>query len=103
VSIYDIEATANEAHFAARFTSATYTPPSGVGVSARIDIDRSAKVVDERGFVQEDRCEVSLIVSEVGPGERGAEVDTGRPGDVWLLLEPIGNDGWEARWIAGRS
>jgi hypothetical protein len=103
VAIDDIEAAANAAHFAARFISATYTPPGGSPVPARIDIDRSAKVLDDRGIVHEDRCEVSVIVAEVGPGERGAEVDTGRPDDVWVLLEPIGNDGWESRWVASRA
>lgn len=103
MSIHDIEAAANAAHFAARFTSATYTPPGGVAQEVRIDIDRSAKVLDDQGVVHEDRCEISLIVAEAGPGERGAEVDTGRPDDVWILMEPIGNDSWESRWTAVRQ
>jgi hypothetical protein len=102
VTIDDIEAAANAAHFAVRFISATYTPPGGSPVSTRIDIDRSAKVLDDRGIVHEDRCEVSVIVAEVGPGERGAAVDTGRPDDAWTLMEPIGNDGAESRWVASR-
>lgn len=102
MTIDAIEAAANAAHFAARFISATYTPPGGSPLPARIDIDRSAKVLDDRGIVHEDRCEISVIVSEVGSGERGAVVDTGRPDDAWTLMEPIGNDGAEARWVAAR-
>lgn len=103
MSIHDIEAAANAAHFAARFTPADYTPPQGETVPTRIDIDRSAKVIDEQGIVHEDRCEISLIVADTGSGQRGAEIDTGRPDDAWILVEPIGNDGWESRWTAIRA
>lgn len=103
MDITQIEAAANAAHFDLRFIPATYTPPGGVSTPVHIDIDRSAQQLDERGLVMEDRCEISLIVSEIGEGERGARVDTGRSDDAWRLQEPIGNDGWESRWTATRS
>jgi hypothetical protein len=103
VTIDEIEAAANRAHFAARFIPATYQAPGESVTSVNIDIDRSAKVMDDRGVVYEDRCEISIIVEEVGEGERGARVDTGRPDDAWILMDPIGNDGYEARWIAVRD
>jgi len=103
VSIVDIEAAANAAHLAHRFIAATYTAPDGWPTPTRIDIDRAAKVIDERGIVHEDRCEISLIVDEVGEGVRGAQVDMGNPDDVWTLMEPIGSDGYESRWVAVRG
>lgn len=103
MDIDQIEAAANAAHFGVRFIAATYKPPGGLTYPARIDIDRSARVMDDRGVLIEDRCEISLIVSEVGEGTRGAKVDTGRTNDAWILQEPIGNDGWESRWIATRA
>ena len=104
MDITQIEAAANAAHFAHRFIPGTYRPPGNSVQPARIDIDRSAQVLDARGIVMEDRCEISLIVAEVGEGERGAKVAAAAfPGEVWILLEPIGNDGAESRWVATRD
>ena len=101
MDITQIEAAANAAHFDLRFIPATYKPLVGAQIPTRIDIDRSALVLDARGIVMEDRCEVGLIVAEVGEGERGAQVVAEAfPTETWVLMEPIGNDGSESRWVA---
>lgn len=66
-------------------------------------IDRSVSVTDEYGVVAEHRCEIGLLVEDVGDVGRGTLVDTGQPDDRWQLLEPIGNDGFETRWTASRA
>jgi len=84
-------------------TLATVTPlarPAISGVHAIID--RSVSVTDDYGVVMESRCEISLLVEDVGDVGRGALVDTGQPNDRWQLLEPLGNDGIETRWTAAR-
>lgn len=65
-------------------------------------IDRNATVTDEYGIVLEARCEIGLLMEDVGDVGRGTLVDTGQPNDRWQLLEPIGNDGFETRWTASR-
>ena len=83
--------------------TATVTPlvtPMISGV--HVIIDRNVSVTDDYGVVMESRCEISLLVEEVGDVGRGALVDTGQPNDQWRLLEPLGSDGIETRWTAGR-
>jgi hypothetical protein len=84
-------------------TLATVTPVAKPAIIAvPVILDRNASVTDEYGVVAERRCEVSLLMEDVGDVGRGTLVDTGLPNDRWQLLEPIGNDGFETRWTAGR-
>lgn len=103
MSVEDIEAAANLRLFDAMSVPASVTPVSGQALSARIIIDRDATVTDDYGIVLESRCEIGMLVAEVGDVGRGTLVDTGKPDDAWRLLEPIGNDGHETRWTATRA
>jgi len=83
--------------------SAVYTAPGGAPVPVMALIDRAVSVPDEYGVIAEYRCEIGLMVSDVGNAARGAVIDTGNPDDRWHLLEPIGNDGFETRWVATKA
>lgn len=100
MNIDDIEAAANEQLFGAMSIAGSVTLLSGNVVPARIIIDRDATITDNFGIVLESRCEIGLLISEVGDVSRGTVVDTGKTDDVWVLLDPIGNDGYETRWTA---
>ncbi|MEM1113275.1 MAG: hypothetical protein AAGI11_15290 [Pseudomonadota bacterium] len=104
MDIEDIEQAANAALFdyAAPETAASILYPGDgrISIESRIIIDRNVELTDDFGVVFESRCEISLNVLEVGSGERGTIVDTGK--DAWVLLQPIGDDGLESRWTAGR-
>lgn len=85
-------------------TLVTVTPVAKPAISdVHAIIDRSVSVPDEYGVIAERRCEIGLLVEEVGELGRGALVDTGQPNDRWQLLEPIGHDEVETRWAAGRA
>lgn len=103
MSIEDIEARANRAQFKHVGVDATVTVPGGLSQDTRILIDRNAAVYDEYGIAIDSRCEISLFVEDTGDGTRGTLADTGKPGDCWRLLEPIGNDGLESRWTAAKA
>jgi hypothetical protein len=81
---------------------ATVTHPGGEPIEARAIVNRAAEVRDERGVFVESRCEISLLISETGAGQRGTVVDTGKPGDCWELKSQLYNDGIETGWTAGR-
>ncbi|MBB3192050.1 hypothetical protein [Halomonas cerina] len=84
-------------------TLASVTPVAKPTINdVQVILDRSANVTDDYGIVLEARCEVGLLMEDVGDVGRGTLVDTGQPNDRWQLLEPIGNDGFETRWTAGR-
>lgn len=84
-------------------TLATVTPLAKPAItSVRAIIDRNVSVTDDYGVVMEARCEISLLIAEVGDVGRGTLVDTGAPNDRWQLLEPLGDDGMESRWTAAR-
>ena len=103
MDIEAIEEAANTALFDHLSVPALVTHPGDLSQEARIIIDRNATITDEYGAVLESRCEIGLEVCQVGGGDRGTLVDTGKPDDQWRLLEPIGNDGWESRWTAGKA
>lgn len=104
MSIEEIEAAANAVAFERLGVSANVTHPGQAPLEgARVIIDRNATVTDDFGIVLESRCEIGLEVSQVGEGSRGTLVDILQPAESWRLLEPIGNDGLEDRWTAGRA
>ena len=96
-----IEEAANARLFERLGVPATLAVPGSLPKPTTIVIERQAEVTDARGIVHERRCEVGLLVAEVGEGSRGMKVTTER--DCWVLLEPIGSDGMESRWVAGRA
>ncbi|MGY3728016.1 MULTISPECIES: hypothetical protein [Cobetia] len=104
MSIDEIEAAANRRLFGVGGLSvpATVTPRGGTSISTSIIIDRDATITDDYGIVLESRCEVGVLTEAVGRVERGAVIDTGKPDDRWMLIEPIGDDGFEQRWTATR-
>ena len=76
--------------------------PGEQAFDSRAIVSRAAVVRDERGVFVESRCEISLLISESGPGARGTVVDTGKPNDRWELQSLLYNDGIETGWTAGR-
>lgn len=101
MDLEQIEAAANGHLFERLGVPATITVPGSLPKQATVVIERNAEVTDARGIVLETRCEIGLNVAEVGEGDRGVVIETGR--DCWILLEPIGSDGLESRWVAGRG
>lgn len=101
MNIEEIEAAGNARLFERLGVAATVTTPGHLPRQTTIVIERNAEVSDARGIVLERRCEIGLLVAEVGEGDRGVSVRVAN--ECWVLLEPIGSDGLESRWIAGRG
>lgn len=106
IDVNALEASANRQMFSKLGVQARVMHPDADWIDTTVLIDRDAKIAFEDAGVIEGRCEIGLMISEVGTGHRGTLVETESPLDPlaalesWRLLEPIGNDGFESRWLA---
>lgn len=102
MDIDDLDATAIGHLYRLQGVTATVQHQGELSHERTVLLDRAAPVFENNTIV-ERRCEICLLISTTGAGDRGTTVDTGKPDDRWRLAESISNDGLEARWVAVRD
>lgn len=99
----DIAGFVSECIHDATGVDASVRHPGEAAAQSRVLIDRAVEVRDSSGAFVESRCEITLLVHDVGAGRRGTVVDTGSENDRWELKAPLYNDGYASGWIATKA
>lgn len=102
MDIDDIEAVAAGHLFDHLSVPVTVTHPGELSRVGRVTISRDINTLGPDGQFYEAISIIELPVTELGEGQRGTLVDTGKKNDRWKLLEPVSDDLNISRWTAAR-
>jgi hypothetical protein len=85
--------------FAVMAEAVTYAPRTGLEFRTSAIINPGVELFDDYGVLLDSRIEIELRRNDVPQADRGDVINTGAI--KYQLLEPIKEDDFTVRWVAG--